>query len=294
MNYYELLGIAVTATDTEIKSAYRKLSLHYHPDRHTSNKEEMTNKFQSIGMAYEILSDQLKKKEYDISIGLFVQPNPMELPVKQNNSGGIRIYPSSIITQEQQIKHNYLIDSICQTCTISLEQAYSGGSIPITITRTITTITFSLLMEKTCETETETIYVPIPQGIDNNEYIQLMEKGHVLQIVGEPIKRGDIKIKMVIENNTPFTRNGLDLIMHRTISLKEALLGIMIEFTHISGRLIGMKTTDKTIIVPEMVKTIPIMGMIREGITGNLQIIFHVVFPEYLTDEQIKGLQCLL
>lgn len=63
-DYYEVLGIAKTATAEEIKKAYRKLALQYHPDRNPDNKEA-EDKFKEAAEAYEVLSDGEKRKRYD-------------------------------------------------------------------------------------------------------------------------------------------------------------------------------------------------------------------------------------
>ena len=63
-DYYKILGINKEATDTEIKKAYRKLSLQYHPDRNPGNKEA-EEKFKEISEAYSILSDKQKRQQYD-------------------------------------------------------------------------------------------------------------------------------------------------------------------------------------------------------------------------------------
>ena len=61
-DYYEVLGVEKTATADEIKKAYRKLAKKYHPD---ANKEEAEKKFKEIAEAYETLSDDGKRKQYD-------------------------------------------------------------------------------------------------------------------------------------------------------------------------------------------------------------------------------------
>ncbi len=63
-DYYDVLGVAKTATESEIKKAYRKMALKYHPDKNPDNKEA-EDKFKEAASAYEILSDKDKKANYD-------------------------------------------------------------------------------------------------------------------------------------------------------------------------------------------------------------------------------------
>ena len=63
-DYYEVLEVARTASDEEIKKAYRKLAMKYHPDRNAGNKAS-EERFKEISEAYEILSDADKRRQYD-------------------------------------------------------------------------------------------------------------------------------------------------------------------------------------------------------------------------------------
>lgn len=64
-DYYEILGISKDAAESDIKKAYRKLALKWHPDKNPDNKEEAEAKFKSIAEAYEVLSDKEKRDVYD-------------------------------------------------------------------------------------------------------------------------------------------------------------------------------------------------------------------------------------
>ncbi|KAM7369822.1 hypothetical protein PAMP_011112 [Pampus punctatissimus] len=65
VEYYQILGVRKNATQDDIKKAYRKLALKWHPDKNPNNKEEAEKKFKELSEAYEVLSDENKRKIYD-------------------------------------------------------------------------------------------------------------------------------------------------------------------------------------------------------------------------------------
>ena len=64
-DFYKILGVNKNATEAEIKKAYRKLALKWHPDKNPNNREEAEEKFKKINEAYSVLSDKNKRKQYD-------------------------------------------------------------------------------------------------------------------------------------------------------------------------------------------------------------------------------------
>jgi DnaJ-class molecular chaperone len=172
---------------------------------------------------------------------------------------------------------------IIKSLQITMEQVFTGGSMPLEIDRWILENGIKVF-------EKEIIYIDIPQGIDENEMFILRDRGNILS----DQCKGDIKINIIVQNNTGFKRSGLDLIFDKTITLKQSLCGFAFELKYINGKSYTLNNNKGSIVPPEYKKIYPEMGLKRGEHKGNMIICFHIEFPSILTIEQIDKLAEIL
>ena len=316
-NFYNILGVDESSSSEEIKKAYRKLSLKYHPDKNQGNLESV-KMFQKISEAYEVLGNPEKRNEYDNirknpfsrmanmngsgmpfdnmnmnmdelfsniffggmgGAGPFGNPFGMPGMVPQHGHGpNIKIFRNGVPVNMSLEKPTPII----KTIVINMEIVLNGGKIPVEIERWI-------LENGNKVFEQQTIYVDVLKGVDNNEIIILRDQGNVI----DNNCKGDIKIFIKIENDSIFQRKGLDLIMEKNISLKESLCGFSFDLKYINGKIYTINNQSGNIIPPNYNKIIPNMGLTRDGHTGNLIIIFHIDFPTTISNDKIELLKSI-
>tara|TARA_B100000902_G_C27227957_1_gene873224 strand:- start:86 stop:985 length:900 start_codon:yes stop_codon:yes gene_type:complete len=293
--FYSSLELEPGALPEDIKKAYRRLSLAYHPDRNP-NDATATAKFQKISEAYQVLEDPTKKQQYDMAA-----TNPFVQMGFAGNTGGINpediinnLFANGMFGGKAHIFHmggpipNSFAQKfskpapIIKKITISLEQSFTGCNIPIEVERWVE--------GARSVREKETLYVPIPRGIDDNEIIVLKDKGNSLS----DSNKGDIKVFVSVRNDTEFERNGLDLLYNKVITLKEALCGFKFDLNYIDGRTFRINNDNGNVITPNYKKLIPKLGITREKHQGNLIIAFTVTFPDSLTREQIDEIKKII
>lgn len=302
-NLYNVLGVDEKSTKDEIKKAYRGLQMKWHPDRNQGS-EDSKKMSEKINGAYEVLGDDEKRLEYD---------NISKNPFARMNSGGTEVPMDDILNMffkgmpgfpgmsgfpgmppgakvhvfnGSPMGFNQAISKpipIMKTIEINMSQVLSGASIPLEVERWIIENQIKVF-------EKETIYVTVPKGIDDNEMIILRDSGNVLN---ENVK-GDIKIFVKIKNETPFKRVGLDLILNKTISLKDSLCGFTFELDYINGKSYTLNNNKGNIIPSGYKKIYQGMGLTRGDHKGNMIIQFNVNFPDKLTEEQIVKLTEIL
>ena len=295
-SHYEILGINKDASEIEIKKAYRSASLKYHPDRNSS--KEAVTKIQEINEAYEILSDNDKKKEYDNELN-GVRTNPFQQMNTNLNTefgdinsmfnmmfNGRPLHPGmpnvQVFRNGNSTTHVFTSNSnmgpppiMTKNVEITFEQSYSGCSIPIEIERWVQ-------QDNNKIPEVERLMIQIPEGVNNNETILLKEIGNRNQY-----GKGDVKLIIRINNTTDFKRQNLDLFCDKELSLKEALCGFSFEFIHINGKKLSINNNNPVTIIKEgQCQVFKGLGMKKNGHGGNLIFTFHVKFPSELTDAQ--------
>jgi len=313
-DYYSLLEISNNASPEEIKKAYRKLSLKYHPDKKNGDTK-CTEKFKKICEAYEVLSSVEKKNDYDnMSKNPFFRESngPFNNDIHEmfNNVffsnmspemaffgggiggvggiGGISGFPPNIRIVHNGVPMNIFQQlqkptPIVRSVTVSMKQVLDGANIPLEVERWI-------IENDNKVFEKVTLYIKIEKGVDNNEIIMLYDQGNIIN----SNCKGDIKVFIKIDNDTDLQREGLNLIFHKTISLKDALCGFSFEMKYINDKVYTIHNQSGNIIYPEFKKVIHNMGLVRENSTGNLIIHFHIDFPKTLEIEKINALRELL
>jgi DnaJ family protein B protein 4 len=321
MSYYDVLEVDKNATDGDIKRSYRSKSMLYHPDKPNGNEEkfkEINSAYETLRDTNKRKQYDFEQQMLNNPLGMFSQSTGggmgmpfMKMPTNMNTEGVDELFSSifgnilnpqggnmpniqlfngrdipmeEIFSRNPFHKPNIKPEPLVIPLTISIDQSYTGCSIPIIISRLI-------MISDTEITEEETIYIDIYKGIDNNEIILLKEKGN---ITDNQIK-GDVKVCVTVENNSCFQRNGLDLIFIKKLTLKEALCGFSFVIEHLNSKKLAFNNkSNVTLIKHNYRKTIENMGMSRQNNIGSLIVIFEIAFPDELSSEQIVQLDQIL
>jgi curved DNA-binding protein len=239
-DYYETLGVGKNVTDEELKRAFRKLAMKYHPDRNP-NKKEAEERFKEINEAYAVLSDKEKRKQYDmfgaegfrqrftqedifrgfdfdeILSGLFGGRGKREF--RYGGRGGFDFGDifSGFGGSQNMGRMTQRGEDVVYDLPISLEEAAFGGEKRISY-RT--------------NRKTEEVSVKIPRGIPSGKKLRLAGKGTEGRNGGPP---GDLYLQVSVMEHPTFKREGDDLIAEQEIPFSGAVLGTTIEVPTLEG-----------------------------------------------------------
>lgn len=256
-DYYEVLGLAKDASDDDIKKAYRKLAMKYHPDRISEESEKAAAevKFKEVKEAYETISDPEKRAIYD-QHG-FNAPNPFAHGRRQ--------------------QHTWTFDDMNDINHV-FQEIFGGGGHPGFRTQSISVITISLLEAYTGKTvKVDTHNVIIPAGIRPGT--KLFVDGKLFRIDVRP----DHKFKRALD----------DLMIDISITAIEAMLGIDATLDHLDGskfqfRIPNGLQTGQIIKLSKKGMKNP-----ENGLMGDLLIRVTIVIPRDLKDSEIEALKNL-
>ncbi|HKK41768.1 MAG TPA: J domain-containing protein [Bacteroidales bacterium] len=281
IDYYRILGIDKSATQKEIKSAYRKLARKYHPDINPNDKDAKKN-FQLINEANEVLSDPDKRKKYDHygKDWKHAEEYAGAANRQQSQASGGRSYTNTRFDSSFSDFFENLFGGSAgyeSGRRIKFRGEDYTAELHLNLADAYTT------HKRTLNVNGKQIRITIPAGIINGQTIKITGHGGP-GINGGP--NGDLYITFLIERNDTFRRSGNDLYTTVEIDLFTAVLGGEITVDTISGK-VKLKVKPETqngTKVKLHNKGFPVYKKADQF--GDLYITYSVKIPTGLTEKQ--------
>lgn len=292
IDYYQVLGVAKTASDKEIKNAYRKLARKYHPDLNP-NDQEANKKFQQLNEANEVLSDPEKRKKYDQYGENWQHGEQFEQQRRQQQSqqrsyggGGGQAFDFEGFGSGGEDFSDFF------------QQMFGGGGGGARGGRQARyrgqdySAELNLDLKQASETHKQTltvngknIRITIPAGVENGQNIKIAGHGGP-GANGGPA--GDLFIKFNVADDPRFKRRGADLFVNVKLDIYTAILGgeVTAETLNSKVKVKVKPETQNNTKVKLKGKGLPVYK--KEGEFGDLYITYELQIPTNLTDEQRK------
>ncbi|RXN28947.1 dnaJ -like protein [Labeo rohita] len=305
-DFYKILGVSRSASIKDIKKAYRKLALQLHPDRNQDDPNAQ-DKFADLGAAYEVLSDEGKRKQYDEygEEGLKEGHQSSHGDIFSSFFGDFGfMFGGNRQPAGRDIPRG---NDIVLDLEVTLEEVYSGNFVEVVRNKPVAKEApgkrkcncrqemrttqlgpgrFQMTQEVVCDecpniklvNEERTLEVEIEQGVRDEMEYPFIGEGEP-HIDGEP---GDLRFRIKVLKHPVFERRGDDLYTNVTISLVEALVHIVRDKITKPGARIWKKGEG-------------LPNFDNNNIRGSLIVTFDVDFPkEQLDDQQKDGIRQLL
>jgi len=303
MEYYDILGVAKSATADEIKKAYRKLALKYHPDKNNGDKAA-EERFKEINEAYAVLSDPVKKQQYDTYGSTRFHQRYSQEDIFRNfdineilrqfgfggmgggqqsagfgrNMGG-GVHFNSFFGQggmhngggcgggcHQPEKGHDMTYQL----TVSLDEVLHGADRSISLRK---------------NGKSHQVSVKIPKGIEEGKKLRLKGQGGESRNGGPP---GDLYLKVEIAPHGKFKREGDNLVLEQLLSFSDACLGGKVEVETLEGKKFSVTVPSGSVNGARL--RIRGYGLPAGplGERGDLYVKLAVKVPEELNEEQMK------
>ena len=294
-DYYKLLGVNKSASESEIKKAYRKMAMKYHPDRTKGDKsaEEM---FKKISEAYAVLSDKEKRKQYDTfgasgfrqrytQEDIFRGFNFADI-FKEFGFGDSRFSNVFMGGAGPGRRCSFSFGGDPFAGFTSAKSAPAKGSdlvyeLPLTLQEVLSGTRKTIALEE--NGRHQKINVTIPKGMLTGRKLRLAGKGQPGAFGGPP---GDLYIQVKVLNDPIFSREDHDLHIDGEIKLTEALLGTKIQIPTLDGKSLNLKIPPRTQHNTKMrLKGFGLPEM-KKGQRGDLLARILVKIPKRLSKKQ--------
>ena len=277
-NFYDTLGVAETASEKEIKNAFKALAKKYHPDQGGDE-----NKFKEINEAYDTLKNSEKRQEYDAmrkygtrGSGINQQGNDFfSEDIFQDFFSGFGFGPGRGQTRVYRTRPR-TNQSVNIRITLSIKEVYQATEKTISI--------------RLPSGRDEIVHLKIPAGVQNGAVFKYKGLG---DDTDKNLERGDLLCTVSVLDSDGYTRKGNDLHTDKTISCFDAIRGTEFKIRTLDERILNVKVSAGT--QPNATIVLKGQGMpIHDtlNIKGNMYIKINVLIPELgATDlEKIKDL----